>query len=87
MVNEYLTAMTPEELKEHIQKCKTMLEYKENERWYELVGNLASAAQELLNEYPHAVFRCEPYCEECETRIDADIPLEHLAFEDNYIKY
>lgn len=84
--NEILQTMTPEELKEHIQKCKAMLEYKENERWWELVGNIASAAQELLNEYPHAVLQCEHYCEGCEMRIDASIPIEHLAFEDNYVK-
>lgn len=86
MVNEYLKAMTTEELKEHIQRCKAMLEYKENERWWELVGNLASAAQDLINEYPHAVFRCEHYCEGCETRIDAQISVDQLAFEDAYIK-
>lgn len=86
MVNECLKTMTPEELKEHIQRCKAMLEYKENERWYELVGNLASAAQDLLNEYPNAVFQCEHYCEGCETRIDAKISVDQLSFEDNYVK-
>ena len=87
MANEVnLQMMTPEELREHIKQCQEVLEQKNNERWWQLVGNLASAAQELLNEYPHAVLRCDPYCEGCETRIDVDISVENLAFEDNYVK-
>lgn len=77
-----LTTMSPEKLREHIEYCQNLLHLKENERWYELVGNLASAAQELLNEYPNAKFSC--------VLSDApitvmEISVDHLAFEDNYL--
>lgn len=81
-----LQMMTPEELRAHIKQCEAMLQYKENEKWWQLVGNLSSAAQELLNEYPNAVFRCETYCEGCETNIDVQISIDQMTFEDNYVK-
>ena len=88
MENEIkLQMMTPEELRTHIKKCEEVLAQKRNERWLELIGNLSSAAQALINEYPNAVLRCETYCEECETRIDTEISVDHLAFEDGYARY
>lgn len=87
MNNEILREMTSEELRAHIKKCEEVLAQKRNERWLELIGNLSSAAQALHNEYPNAVFRCEVYCEECETRIDTEISVDHLAFEDGYARY
>lgn len=87
MANEIkLQMMTPEELRAHIKQCQEVLEQKNNERWWQLVGNLASAAQELLNEYPHAVLQSEHYCEGCEMNVDVKISVDHLAFEDNYVK-
>lgn len=74
-----LTTMSPEKLREHIEYCQTLLHLKENERWYELVGNLASAAQELINEYPNAKFACAL----SDTLI---ISVDHLTFEDNYLQ-
>ena len=76
-----IETMTPQELKEHIETCKNLLHYKENERWYKLVGDLASAAQNLLNEYPNAKFTCT--C--CDTSV-IELEVDHLAYEDNYIK-
>ena len=87
MNNEILREMTPEELRAHIKKCEEVLAQKRNERWLELIGNLSSAAQALINEYPNAVLRCETYCEECETEIDTEISVDHLAFEDGYARY
>lgn len=82
-----LTTMTAEELRQHIKDCEELLHYKENERWHTLVGDLASAAQRLLNEYPNTQLRADPYCEACEERIDVDIDLEVLTYENNYINY
>lgn len=76
-----IETMTPQELKEHIETCKNLLHYKENERWYKLVGDLASAAQNLLNEYPNAKFTCT-----CHDTSVIEIEIDHLAYEDNYIK-
>ena len=76
-----LETMTPEELRQHIEHCENLLHLKENARWYELVGNLASAAQDLLNEYPNAKFTCT-----CRDSSVIEIELDHLTFEDNYIK-
>ena len=84
--NEILQEMTAEELKKHIELCEALYESKKNERWWRLVGNLASAAQDLINEYPHAAFRCEHYCEGCETNVDVKFSVDNLAFEDNYVK-
>ena len=82
-----IETMTPEELKEHIETCKNLLHYKENERWHKLVGDLASAAQELFNEYPHARLKASPYCEGCRENIEVEIDLDILIYEDNYINY
>ena len=76
-----LATMTAEELRQHIKHCEELLYYKENERWYKLVGDLASAAQKLLNEYPNAKFSC---ISPDETIIEIDI--DHLTYEDNYVK-
>lgn len=76
-----LNTMTPEELRQHIEHCESLLHYKENERWYELVGDLASAAQKLLNEYPNAKFSCSP-----SDATTIEVEIKHLAYEDNYIK-
>jgi hypothetical protein len=76
-----IETMTPEELREHIEYCENVLHLKENARWYELVGNLASVAQELLNEYPNAKFTCT-----CRDTSVIEIDVDHLAYEDNYIK-
>lgn len=76
-----IETMTPEELRQHIEHCENLLHFKENARWYELVGNLASAAQDLLNEYPNAKFTCT-----CRDTSVIEIELDHLAYEDNYIK-
>lgn len=76
-----IETMTPEELKQHIEHCENLLHYKENERWYKLVGDLASAAQKLANEYPNAKFS---FTLHDETVIKVDI--DCLAYEDNYIK-
>ena len=78
-----LTTMSPGKLREHIEYCQTLLHLKENERWYELVGNLASAAQELLNEYPNAKFS---YVLSDSPITVVEIGIDHLAYEDNYIK-
>ena len=76
-----LATMTPEELRQHIEHCQNLLHYKENERWYKLVGDLASAAQALLNEYPNAKFACT-----CRDTSVIEIDIDHLAYEDNYVK-
>lgn len=76
-----LETMTPEELRKHIEKCENLLHYKENERWYTLVGDLASAAQKLINEYPNAKFT---FTLPDTTVIEIDV--DCLAYEDNYIK-
>ena len=76
-----LETMTPEELRQHIEHCENLLHLKENARWYELVGNLASAAQNLLNEYPNAKFTCT-----CRDTSVIEIEVDHLAYEDNYLK-
>jgi hypothetical protein len=76
-----IETMTPQELKEHIEYCENLLHLKKNARWYELVGDLASAAQKLLNEYPNAKFSC---ISPDETKIEVSI--DCLAYEDNYIK-
>lgn len=76
-----LATMTAEELRQHIKHCEELLHYKENERWHKLVGDLASAAQKLLNEYPNAKLSC---ISPDETLIEIDI--DHLTYEDNYIK-
>ena len=79
-----IITMTPQELKNHIKQCEEILKGKEKERFHHLVGEVASAAQRLFNEYPHTVLTADPYCEECEQRIDVQIDIEHLTFEDNY---
>lgn len=76
-----LETMTPEELKEHIETCQNLLHYKENERWYKLVGDISSMAQTLLNEYPNVKFACT-----CHDGSVIEISLEQLTYEDNYIK-
>ena len=81
-----LITMTAEELRQHIKDCEALLNNKENERFDFLVGELASAAQELLNEYPHTVFTATTYCEDCERDIEVEIDIDHLTFEDNYTK-
>ena len=82
-----LATMTAEELRQHIKHCEELLHYKENERWNELVGDLASAAQKLFNEYPHARLKALPYCEGCGEDIEVEIDLDILTYEDNYIDY
>ena len=75
-----IETMTTQELRQHIETCENLLHYKENERWYKLVGDLASAAQRLLNEYPNAKFTCVDSNDTSVIEIDVD----HLAYEDNY---
>ena len=79
-----LNLMTTEELIEHIKKCQVILESKRNEKVKRLVGDLASAAQKLLNECPTAMLKAEYYDEEREEVIEVYIDLDHLAYEDNY---
>ena len=81
-----LNAMTPEELRKHISYCEALLESKKNERWWQLVGDLASAAQRLINEYPSTKLKADPFCDCCQERIDVLLELDYLAYEDNYIK-
>ena len=83
-MNDGLELMTTEELQKHIEKCQAILESKRNEKIGRLVGDLASAAQRLLNECPGAMLKAEYYDEEREESIDVYIDLEHLAYEDNY---
>lgn len=88
MANEIkLQMMTAEELRKHIHECEIMLQEKENKEFLGMVGNLASLAHELSTKYPHTMLRVSVYCEGCEDDIDVDIDIDHLTFEDNYIKY
>lgn len=80
-----LNLMTTEELIEHIKKCQVILESKRNEKVKRLVGDLASAAQKLLNECPTTMLQAEYYDEEREENIDIEIDLEFLTYEDNYV--
>lgn len=82
-----LNTMTPQELKLHIKECEEILKFKEKERFYQLVGDVASAAQKLFNEYPRTVLVADPYCEGCEQRVDLQIDIELLTYEDNYKDY
>ena len=82
-----LVTMSAEELREHIKVCEQILVGKEKERYYKLVGDLASAAQRLFNEYPHARLKASPYCEGCGEEIEVEIDLDILTYEDNYIDY
>ena len=76
--------MTPEELQEHIKKCQTMLEAKQNEKVKQLIGNIASEVHRLLQERPWARVKAEYYDEEREKTIEVYIELEYLTYEDNY---
>ena len=60
------------------------MEAKRNEKVSRLIGDLASAAQELRNECPCAMLKAEYYDEEREEVIEVYIDLEHLTYEDNY---
>ena len=77
--------MTAEELQKHIAECQAVLEIKKNEKVGRLIGDLASAAQKLVNECPHATVKTEYYDEEREETIDIEIDLEFLTYEDNYV--
>ena len=79
-----LNLMSVEELQEHIKKCQVILESKRKEKVGLLIDNLASAAQELLNECPTAMLKAEYYDGEREEVIEVYIDLDHLAYEDNY---
>ena len=85
-MNEMLETLTVEELRKHIENCRMVLESKENAKRNKLIGDLASAAQELLNECPFMTVSVTAYCEECEKEIDVDIDLKYLTYEDNYIE-
>lgn len=76
-----LETMLPEELRQHIEECQNLLHYKENERWYKLVGDISSMAQTMLNEYPNAKF-IYTACSGAVIEID----MNHLTYEDNYTK-
>ena len=82
-----LIMMTPQELRNHIKECEKFLRDKEQERFSLLVRDIVTAAKKLLEEYPRATLRADPYCEVCEERIDVQLDIECLTYENNYVDY
>ena len=78
--------MTIEELTNHIAECNKLLELQRDNKWEQLVTNLVAAAKELYNEFPHTTLRADPWCENCEERIDVDIDIELLTCREFYLR-
>lgn len=82
-----IITMTPQELRNHIKECEVILQRKEEERFYNLVNDVVNAAQKLLDEFPNTILITDPYCENCEERVDMQIDIDYLVDKDNYREY
>lgn len=86
-MKDSIVMMTPQELRNHIKECEVVLQKKEKERFYNLVNDVANAAQKLLDEFPNTILIADPYCEGCEERVDLQIDIDYLVDKDNYREY
>lgn len=81
MTNYEINQMSAEELEKHIERCKELLLAKQFDGFWKKVGNVASEAQRLFNEYPN----CYVVARDRHNGQEFEISIEELTYEDAFV--